>query len=129
MDGMRRSLEPSAPGRGVKPSVQAARSATDAMSAAPLLWLQSTAGNRAVTGLLKVQRAPDPVVALEPTIADRITEAREQVTKGEIDAPAFEHYRTSTTGTAAAVAELLWQNELHPVDIEPAGSGIYSKSD
>jgi hypothetical protein len=85
---MRRSHEPSAPGRGVKPSVQPAASAT---SAARLLWLQASAGNRAVTALLEVQRDPVPVHPLEPTIADRITEARDQVTKGEVDAPAFEH--------------------------------------
>jgi hypothetical protein len=123
---MRRSHEPLAPAPGVKRSVQPARSAS---SAARLLWLQATAGNRAVTALLEVQRDPDPVHLLEPTIADLTAEARDQVTKGEIDAPAFEHYRTSTAGTAAEVAELLWQNELYLVEIDPTGSGIDKRAD
>ncbi len=67
--------------------------------------------------------------APEPTIAERITEARGQVTKGEIDAPAFEHYRTSTAGTVAEVAGLLWQNELYLVDVDPTGAGIDKKAD
>jgi hypothetical protein len=65
----------------------------------------------------------------EPTIAERITEARGQVTKGEIDAPAFEHYRTSTAGTVAEVARLLWQNELYLVDVDPTGTGVDKKGD
>jgi hypothetical protein len=127
MDLMRRSHEPSAPGWGVKPFVQAATSATAATSAARLLWLQAAAGNRAVTALLEVQR--DPVAPPELTIADRITEARDQVSKGEIDAPAFEQYRTSTAGTVSEVAGLLWQNELFLVEVDPTGSGIDKKAD
>ena len=106
--------------------MQPAKSATPA---ARLLWLQASAGNRAVTGLLRVQRDPDPVQVTEPTIAERITEARGQVTKDEIDAPAFEHYRTSTAGTVAEVVGLLWQNELYLVDVDPSGAGIDKKAD
>jgi hypothetical protein len=69
------------------------------------------------------------VQAPEPTIAERITEARGQVTKDEIDAPAFEHYRTSTAGTVAEVVGLLWQNELYLVDVDPSGAGIDKKAD
>ncbi len=126
MDLIRRSREPAATGRGAQRSVQPAKPAT---SAARLLWLQASAGNRAVAGLLGVQRDPDPVHPPEPTIAERITEARGQVTKGEIDGPAFEQYRTSTAGTVAEVAGLLWQNELYLVDVDPTGAGIDKKAD
>src|SRR5207248_6851727 len=98
MEMMRRSREPSVQGRG---AYRSAQPITPAKSAAPLLWLQATAGNRAVTAILEVQRDPVPVETPGPTIAERITESRDQVTKGEIDAPAFEYYRTSATGTAA----------------------------
>src|SRR6266852_1533382 len=123
---MRRSHEQSPAGRRVMPSVHPATSAT---SVARLLSLQATAGNRAVAALLEVQREPTPVEVLERTIADRITEARGRVTKGDIDAPAFEHYRTSTAGTVAAVAALLWQTELHFEDVDPAGAAIEKKAD
>jgi nucleoid-associated protein YgaU len=126
MDVMRRFHEQSPTGRGVKPSVQPDTSAT---SVARLLSLQATAGNRAVAALLEVQREPAQMELLERTIADRITEAWGRVTKGEIDASAFEHYRTSTAGTVAEVAALLWQNELHFVDLDPAGAAIDKKAD
>jgi hypothetical protein len=113
--------------------VEPAKSAAPPTSAgAPtdeLLRLQASAGNRAVTGLLEVHRDPDPPPTPEPTIADRIAEARAQVTKGEIDGPAFERYRTSNAGTVADVVTLLWQNELYLVDIDPAGTGIDKKAD
>ena len=98
-----------------------------ASPAAQLLWLQASAGNQAVTGLLGVQREPDPTP--EPTVAEQIAEARGLVTKGEIDAPAFEHYRTSTAGTVAEVVGLLWVNELTLVDVDPAGAGIAKRAD
>lgn len=123
---MRRSHEQSPAARRVKPLVHPAASAT---AVARLLSLQATAGNRAVAALLEVQREPAPVDVLERTIADRITEARGRVTKGEIDAPAFEHYRTSTAGTVAEVAALLWQDELHFEDVDPAGAAIEKKAD
>jgi hypothetical protein len=94
---------------------------------ARLLWLQATAGNRAVSGLLAVQRDPDPTP--EPTVAERIAEARGLVTRGEIDAPAFEHYRTSSAGTVAEVAGWLWLNELYLADLDPAGAGIAKNAD
>ncbi len=129
----RRSGEPAGRGRGVRRSAEPARSAAPpASSGAPtdeLLRLQASAGNRAVTGLLQVQRDPDPPPTPEPTIADRIAEARAQVTKGEIDEPAFERYRTSTAGTVADVVALLWLNELYLVDVDPAGAGIDKKAD
>jgi len=93
-----------------------------------MLWLHATAGNRAVTALLEVQRDPVPVHTPEPAIADRMTEARDQVTRGQVDAPAFEHYRTSKPGTVAHVAALLWLNELDLVDVDPTGSGIDKKA-
>ena len=126
MDLIRRPREPAAPGRGARRSEPPARPAAPA---ARLLWLQASAGNRAVTGLLGVQRDPDPVPAPEPTVAERIAEARASVTKGEIDAPAFEHYRTSTAGTVAEVVGQLWQNELYLVDVDPTGAGIAKKAD
>lgn len=121
---VRRSGEPAALSRGVRRSVQPAGPASPA---AQLLWLQASAGNQAVTGLLGVQRDPDPTP--EPTVAERIAEARGLVTKGEIDAPAFEHYRASTAGTVAEVVGLLWLNELTLVDVDPAGAGIAKKAD
>lgn len=121
---MRRPREPALPGRGGQRSGQPAKSAGPA---ARLLQLQASAGNRAVTRLLSVQRDPDP--ATEPTIAEQIAEARAQVSKGEIDAPAFEHYRTSTAGTVAEVVGLLWQNDLYLVDVDPAGTGFAKKAD
>jgi hypothetical protein len=129
----RRSGEPAGRGRGVRRSVEPAKSAAPPTSGGvptdELLRLQSSAGNRAVTGLLEVQRDPDPPPTPEPTIADRIAEARAQVTKGEIDGPAFERYRTSTAGTVADVVTLVWQNELYLVDLDPAGTGIDKKAD
>jgi hypothetical protein len=98
-----------------------------ASPAAQLLWLQASAGNQAVTGLLGVQRDPDPTP--EPTVAERIAEARGLVTKGEIDAPAFEHYRTASAGTVAEVVGLLWLDELALVEVDPAGAGIVKKAD
>ena len=124
MGVVRRSGEPAAPGRGVRRSV---KQAVPASPAAQLLWLQASAGNQAVTGLLGVQRDPDPTP--EPNVAELIAEARGLVTKGEIDAPAFEHYRTSTAGTVAEVAGLLWLNELYLADVDPAGAGIAKNAD
>jgi hypothetical protein len=120
----RRFGEPAAPGRGVRRSVQPAAPASPA---AQLLWLQASAGNQAVTGLLGVQRDPDPTP--EPTVAEQIAEARELVTRGEIDAPAFEHYRTSKAGTVAEVVGLLWLNDLALVEVDPAGAGIAKRAD
>jgi hypothetical protein len=117
---VRRSAEP---GRSATPT------AATREPAAELLRLQASAGNRAVTALLEVQRDPDPPPTPEPTIADRIAEARALVTKGEIDAPAFERYRTSTAGTVADVVTQLWQNELYLVDVDPGGAGIDKKAD
>jgi hypothetical protein len=108
----------------VRRSVQ--RAETDS-PAARVLWLQASAGNQAVTGLLGVQRDPDPTP--EPTVAERIAEARGLVTNGEIDAPAFEHYRTSTAGTVADVVGLLWLNELVLTDLDPAGADIAKRAD
>ena len=111
------------------------RAAEPAKSAAPaaatdgLLRLQASAGNRAVTGLLDLQRDPDPAPPPERTIAERITEARGQVSNGEIDGPAFERYRTSTAGTVADVVGSLWQNELYLVEIDLTGAGIDKKPD
>ena len=132
---MRRSAEP---GRSAAPT------AATGEPAAELLRLQASAGNRAVTGLLEVQRDrdPPPTRLLEvqrdpdpppstpaPTIADQIAEARALVTKGEIDGPAFERYRTSTAGTVADVVTQLWQNELYLVEVDPGGAGIDKKAD
>ncbi len=124
MGAVRRTREPAAPGRGVPRSVQPAAPASPA---ARLLWLQASAGNQAVVALLGVQRDPDPTP--EPTVAERIAEARGLVTKGEIDAPAFEHYRTSRAGTVAEVVELLWLDELYLADVDPAGAGIANRAD
>src|SRR5262245_9366834 len=121
---VRRVGEPAAPGRGVRRSVQGA---VPDSPAARLLWLPASAGNQAVTGLLGVQRDPDP--APEPAVAERIAEARGQVTRGEIDAPAFEHYRTSSAGTVAEVVGLLWLNELTLVEVDPSGAGIAERAD
>src|SRR5262245_30844087 len=118
MGVIRRAREPTPPARGVRRSAQPA----PASPAAQVLWLQASAGNRAVAGLLGVQRDPDPTP--EPAVAVRIAEARGVVTKGEIDGPAFEHYRTSTAGTVADVVELLWLDDLALPDIDPAGAGI-----
>ena len=99
--------------------------------AARVLWLQASAGNQAVSGLLRVQRDPDPNPGPtpEPTIAERIADAKGVVAKGDIDAPAFEHYRTSTAGTVAEVVGLLWFNELALPDIDPAGADIAKRAD
>jgi hypothetical protein len=130
----RRSGEPAGRGRGVRRSAEPGRSAAPTAAtgepAAELLRLQASAGNRAVTGLLEVQRDPDPPPStLAPTIADQIAEARALVTKGEIDGPAFERYRTSTAGTVADVVTQLWQNELYLVEVDPGGAGINKKAD
>ncbi len=93
------------------------------------LWLQAHAGNRAVAGLLGVQRDPDPAPAPVPTLAERLAEARTQVATGQVDEAAFAHYRTSTAGTVEEVVELLWQNELYLVDIDPTGAGVTTKAD
>jgi hypothetical protein len=123
MNLTRRAREPAALGRDGRPRRRLA---------SPRSWLlelQASAGNRAVTGLLGVQRAPDPAPTPEPSIAERVAEAKAQVTKGDIDKPAFEHYRTSGTGTVADVVDLLWMNELLLVDIDPTGAGIARKAD
>ena len=70
MGVVRRSGEPAALGQGVRRSVQPAGPASPA---AQLLWLQASAGNQAVTGLLGVQREPGPTP--EPTVAEQIAEA------------------------------------------------------
>jgi hypothetical protein len=113
----------------VRRAAEPAKSAAPAAATDGLLRLQASAGNRAVTGLLDLQRDPDPAPPPERTIAERITEARGQVSNGEIDGPAFERYRTSTAGTVADVVGSLWQNELYLVEIDLTGAGIDKKPD
>ncbi|MEP6697187.1 MAG: hypothetical protein ABJA34_09945 [Pseudonocardiales bacterium] len=117
---MRQLCEPGPARRGSGRSVKPARSEP---TEARLLQMQASAGNRAVAGLLSTQRDPDPGTPPEPTATERLTEARGQVTRGEIDAAAFEHYRTSATGTVADVVALLWLNELYLLDVDPTGTG------
>ena len=80
------------PGSAAGASARPARTVAPAEPAAHVLRLQATAGNRAVSGLLGVQRDPDTPTT-QPSVAARIAEAREHLTKGEFDDP-----RSSTTG-------------------------------
>jgi hypothetical protein len=119
----RRPAEPATKRRTVQ------RSAPD-LSASPasrLLRLQKSAGNRAVSGLLDVQRDPDPAPTPAPALVDQLAEARALITKGDIDAPAFDYYRASTAGTVADVITSLWQNDLYLIDVDPAGAGLDRK--
>lgn len=125
----RRAREPAAPNRDGRPS---ARTATTATPAARLLGLQASAGNWAVAGLLGVHRQPDPAPDPAPAeipIPERVADAKALVTKGDIDAPAFEKYRVSTTGTVADVVQKLWWDDLYLVDVDPNGVGIAKKAD
>jgi hypothetical protein len=125
-----RVREQSTPVQGAQRAVRLGTSAASLPTpAARLLWLQATAGNRAVTDFLELQRDPAPLQTAELTLADRIATARDQVTKGQIDAPAFEHYRASSTGSVAEVTELLWDNEMGLADIDRTGAGIDKKTD
>jgi hypothetical protein len=126
MEAIRPSRAPASGGR-VAPRV--APSKTVAGPAPGLLRLQRTAGNRAVSELLNVQRDVDPPPPLPPELSLRqqLAEAKARLAKGDLDAPAFEQYRASTAGTVADVVTLLWQNELYLVDVDPAGAGLDKK--
>jgi hypothetical protein len=130
MNLSRRAREPAVAGRDGRAPV---RPATPAVPGARLLGLQASAGNLAVTGLLGVHRqpdpAPDPAPEPEIPIAERVADAKELVTKGDIDAPAFAKYRASTTGTVADVVQRLWRDDLYLVDVDLNGVGIAKKAD
>jgi hypothetical protein len=94
-------------------------------SATGLLRLQRSAGNKAVRRLLDLQRDPtDPAPLPDQPLAPRLAEAKTVVTKGDLDDPAFDHFRESTAGTVTDVINQLWLNELYMVDVDPAGTGL-----
>lgn len=92
-----------------------------------VLGLQATAGNRAVTALLSMQRdTPQnqpPVALMDVPLADRLADAKSMITTGKIDGPAFDRFRTSD-GTAADVAQQLWKDELTLWDVDAANTGL-----
>jgi hypothetical protein len=91
-----------------------------------VLRLQRSVGNRAVAALVALQRdspasdgSTGNELPVEPTAAERLTEAKAMVTSGEIDGPAFDHYRESN-GKVADVVHRLWFDQLTLWDVDPS---------
>src|SRR4029079_12528857 len=93
------------------------------------VWLQQTAGNRAVTELLETPRAaPAPFAVAQrdpppgPTVAERLATADTDLKAGTLDDPIWATFQASG-GTANAIADRIWQGPLALSDVPPpAGS-------
>jgi hypothetical protein len=86
--------------------------------AAHLLWLQGTAGNRAVSRIVQRQ-VPPTTPSVDMPMATRLAEAAAAVKKGDIDAVAWAAWRTGG-GKLDGIALRIWMDDLALGDVDPA---------